>query len=231
MRAGHLRHGLLAPGTCGASTVRVLLIARKLAEPFRQPRGLFGKLMGFLLSRVHRQANEWTLGLLDIRPTDQVLEVGFGPGLAIQKAATMASQGWVAGVDFSETMVHQARKRNASAIAAGRVDLQYGSLSSRPYRADTFDKIFAVNVMYYLPEPLPVLKELWRVMKAGGRMALFLVAKEDMAKKLFAHTGVLLLYTGEEILQLLVQAGYRRARFKTRRIKMIGTGICALAEK
>jgi ubiquinone/menaquinone biosynthesis C-methylase UbiE len=204
---------------------------RKLAEQFRQPRGLFGKLMGFLLSRVNRPAHKRTLGLLNIRPTDQVLEVGFGPGLAIQKAATMASQGWVAGVDFSETMVHQARKRNASAIAAGRVDLQYGSLSSRPYRADTFDKIFAVNVMYYLPEPLPVLKELWRVMKAGGRMALFLVAKEDMAKKLFAHTGVLLLYTGEEILQLLVQAGYRRARFETRRIKMIGTGICALAEK
>lgn len=124
MRAGHLRHGLLAPEPCGASTVRVPLIARKLAEQFRQPRGFFGKLMGFLLSRVNRQANEWTLGVLDIHPTDQVLEVGFGPGLAMQKAATMASQGWGAGVDFSETMVQLARKRNASAIAAGRVDLQ-----------------------------------------------------------------------------------------------------------
>lgn len=62
-------------------------------------------------------------------------------------------------------------------------------------------------------------------------MALFLVAKEDMVGKLFARTGVLILYTGEEVVQLLVQAGFRRARFETRGIKMIGTGICALAEK
>jgi ubiquinone/menaquinone biosynthesis C-methylase UbiE len=211
--------------------VRDLLLVRKLAEQLRRPRGFFGKLVGFLLSRVNRQANEWTLGLLDIHPTDQVLEVGFGPGLAIQKAATMASQGWVAGVDFSGTMVQLACKRNAPAIAAGRVDLRYGNLSALPYRADTFDKIFAVNVMYYVPDPIPGLQELWRVMKPGGRIALFLVAKEDMAKKFIAQTGVLILYSGEEVVQLLVQAGFRRARFETRRIKMIGTGLCALAEK
>jgi ubiquinone/menaquinone biosynthesis C-methylase UbiE len=231
MRGGNLLHGLHKLGPYGAGALRAPFMVRKLAEQLRRPRGLLGQLTGLLLSRLNQRANEWTLGLLDIHPTDKVLEVGFGPGLAIQKAATIAVQGWVAGVDFSETMVQLARKRNAPAIAVGRVDLQCGSLTALPYAADTFDKAFAVNVMYYLPEPLASLKELWRVMKPGGRIALFLVAKEDLAKRFIARTGVLTLYSGEEVAQLLAQAGFRRAWFETTRLTKVGMGVCAVAVK
>jgi len=66
----------------------------------------------------NRDANYWTVGLLDVKPTDHVLEIGFGPGLAIQKVAAIVSKGLVAGVDSSETMLKLAQKRNAASIAA-----------------------------------------------------------------------------------------------------------------
>jgi ubiquinone/menaquinone biosynthesis C-methylase UbiE len=231
MSAEHLLRGLLRSGPWGADAARFPLIARTLAKQLRRPSGLCGKLVARLISRVNRQANEWTLGLLEIHPTDKVLEVGFGPGLAIEKAATIATHGWVIGVDFSETMVQLTRRRNAPAIAAGRVALLYGTLPALPYRADAFDRIFAVNVIYYLPEPMASFQELWRVMKPGGRMALFLYAKEAMAKRRFARAGGLLLYTAEEVVQLLTQARFRRVWFEAKRMKRMGLGICALAQK
>jgi hypothetical protein len=74
-------------------------------------------------------------------------------------------------------------------------------------------------------------QELWRVMKPGGRMALFLYAKEAMAKRRFARAGGLLLYTAEEVVQLLTQARFRRVWFEAKRMKRMGLGICALAQK
>lgn len=67
---------------------------------------------------------------MNIHPSDFVLEVGFGPGLSIQKVASIVSQGWVAGIDFSKKMVKGATKRNAAVISAGRVELKHGNASS-----------------------------------------------------------------------------------------------------
>ncbi len=200
-----------------------------LALQFRRPSGFLGRVVGFLF-RVNREGNEWTLGLLEVQPTDHVLEVGFGPGLAIQKAAALASRGKVAGVDFSEAMLKQARKRNAAAIAAGRVELTLGDAAALPYPNDSFDKVFAANVVYFWKDPLANLNELRRVLKPGGRLALYLIAKEDMAKFKFTQTGVYTLYAGEDVVRLFVQAGFRRARFETK-AERLRTGVCALAEK
>ena len=42
------------------------------------------------MTKVNRQANDWTVELLRIQSTDHVLEVGFGPGMGIKKAAAIA---------------------------------------------------------------------------------------------------------------------------------------------
>lgn len=203
-----------------------------LAKQFRQPSGFLGNLVGLVL-RLNLQGIDWTIGLLDIQPTDHVLEIGFGPGHAIQKVATLASQGRVAGIDFSEAMVRQARKRNAAAIAAGRVELVHGDASvllSLLYPSNVFDKAFAANIIYFWKDTVANLKELHRVLKPGGRLALYFIAKDHLTKLKLTRTGVYTLYSGEEAVQVLTQTGFRNARFvsKSERLR---TGICALAEK
>lgn len=74
----------------------------------------------------------WTISLLDIKPDDRLLEIGFGPGFAIELISKIASEGFIAGVDHSEVMVQQAEKRNARAIRDGKVVLRHGSVSHLP---------------------------------------------------------------------------------------------------
>ena len=72
-----------------------------------------------ILAIKNRERNVWTISLLDIQPSDQVLEIGFGPGQAIQKVAKLTPNGFVAGIDLSDMMVSQASKRNTAAIRFG----------------------------------------------------------------------------------------------------------------
>ena len=72
---------------------------------YRQPTGIIGQFVGRRMARQHQPENAWTVSLLDIQPTDRVLEVGFGPGIAVELLAAQASQGFIAGVDFSPAMI------------------------------------------------------------------------------------------------------------------------------
>jgi len=92
-----------------------------------------GRIAGEVMVRQHRPETAWTLHLLDIQPTDTVLEVGFGAGQGIKLAAERVTSGRIRGIDLSEEMVRVATRRNASAIKAGRVALSQGSITALPF--------------------------------------------------------------------------------------------------
>src|SRR5262245_8870791 len=93
----------------------------------------------------NRKRNAWAVSLLDLQPDDRVLEIGYGPGLAIRELSRIAHAGYVCGVDHSELMLRQASRRNADAIRHGVVDLRLGSVDALPAFDAAFDKILAVN--------------------------------------------------------------------------------------
>ena len=148
------------------------LVDSLLMRAFGRPKGILGRLGGLIMARTNQQCAAWVIGLLDIQPNDSVLEVGFGPGVGIQLLAKSASAGYVAGVDDSEEMVAQARARNVKAFESGRVDLRHGSVESLPFEDQTFDKALAINSMQVWPDAVTGLREMRRVMKTGGRIAL-----------------------------------------------------------
>jgi 16S rRNA C967 or C1407 C5-methylase (RsmB/RsmF family) len=109
-------------------------IFRRVARAFAQPRGLSGSAAGWIMG--HRYSNvrrsRWVVDLLDVQPTDHVLEIGFGPGVAIAELAERVTAGRVVGVDSSPVMLRQARRRNAAAIAAGLVRLHMAPVRTCP---------------------------------------------------------------------------------------------------
>ena len=147
-----------------------------LVQQFGKPSGPLGVLAGLIMRvrRSNRVRNLRTLELLDVRPEDRVLEVGFGPGLAVARAAELALAGKVVGIDHSQLMLRQARRRNVEAIRSGRVELLLGSADALPRFEGRFDKVLAVNVYMFWKDPVSVLSGLRQVMKPGGRIAITL---------------------------------------------------------
>jgi ubiquinone/menaquinone biosynthesis C-methylase UbiE len=143
-----------------------------LMQMFGRPKGLLGRLGGIILARTKRDFTQWVIPLLEVQSDSKVLEVGFGPGVAIQILAATASTGFVAGVDYSQEMVEQATTRNAKAIAAGIVQLHYGSVEKLPFADDTFDRALAINSMQVWSDEMAGLREIRRVMTEGGQIAL-----------------------------------------------------------
>jgi ubiquinone/menaquinone biosynthesis C-methylase UbiE len=141
-----------------------------LMRMFGHPRGLLGRLGGVIMARGNRRYAVWVIDLLDVQQHDNVLEVGFGPGVAIQLLAGSARH--VAGVDASPEMLRQATQRNAETISDGRVELHQGSADHLPFEDGSFDKVMAINSMQVWPDASAGLREIRRVLKAGGALAL-----------------------------------------------------------
>jgi len=120
----------------------------------------------------NRQRNRWVVSLLGVQPADKVLEIGFGPGLAVAELVR-AGAGHVYGVDHSGVMLRQASRRNAAAIRAGRVTLINASVDQLPAALDgSFDAILAVNSLGFWPAPTQRLAELCQRLAPGGRIAI-----------------------------------------------------------
>ncbi len=138
------------------------------------PRGAAGRVTAWEMAHrpSNRQRSAWVVSLLGAQPADQVLEIGFGPGVAIAQLVR-AGAGHVYGIDHSSVMLRQASRRNAAAIRAGRVTLIRASVDQLPPALDgPFDAIIAINSLAFWPAPAERLAELRRRLAPGGRVAI-----------------------------------------------------------
>ena len=191
-----------------------------LDAAFAHPRGLLGWLGGTIMARSTAQRNAWTLSLLDIGPDDCILEVGCGPGALIKTLSTRATAGSVVGLDLSATMLREASKRNAQAIREGRVRLEAGSSTDLPFEEASFDKVLSANSLPFWPDQEAGVREMQRVLRPGGMIALILQPR-------WARTESDVKQIGEGLVSLLSQVGFQQARLEFKPMKPIAS-VCAL---
>ena len=186
-------------------------LALAIRSQFRQPRGFVGGLVRWemALRASNRQRNVWAVGLLGVQPTDRVLEIGFGPGIAIRELSRRATHGLVYGVDHSAVMVRQATRRNTAAERAGYVVLRLGAAEQLPTCAAPFDKVLAVNTMGMWREPDAGLQAVHRLMRPGGRIA---IVSQLRCPGATAETTVA---AGRAIAARLTAVGFTRIRSDT----------------
>jgi SAM-dependent methyltransferase len=152
---------------------------------------------------VHEFARRAILDALALGPDDDLLDLGCGGGLLLRDAlATCAS---ATGLDHSQEMVDLARERARGA----RVVL--ASAERLSFRDATFSAVAMSIVFFFLDDPVGVLRECRRVLRPGGRLAVYTTGPElrgtPAAPEPIASRGHF--YTDEELAELARRANLR----------------------
>ena len=176
-----------------------------IGRQLRNPSGFGGGLIARLMAFANRQPNRIAIDALKIAPRDTVLELGFGPGSAIRTLNSMVPHGRVFGIDHSAAMLAQASRYNRRAIRIGRVQLQQGRFDALPWASDTFDKILAVNVVYFFCADAAEIREARRVLRPGGMMAIYATHKSAMTRWRFCCPETHRLFDEHELLTLILK--------------------------
>jgi len=211
-----------AVARAGIAAVRAL--DRDVIGQAHHPRGAAGRVAAWEMAHrpSNRQRSRWVVSLLSVRPADQVLEIGFGPGVAVA-ALVRAGAGHVYGIDHSGVMLRQASRRNAAAIRAGRVTLIRAPVDQLPPALDgPFGAILAVNSLAFWPAPAEQLAGLRRRLAPGGRIA---IASQPRCPGATADTSRA---AAREIEDLLRAAGF--THLNTQTLPLSPPVACVLAE-
>jgi ubiquinone/menaquinone biosynthesis C-methylase UbiE len=186
---------------------------KTLLDQCRKPTGWRGRFILWKMNRGHSDMTDWGLSHVSIEKSDTILDIGCGGGRTVSKLAAIAAQGHVCGIDYSPDSVATSRKTNAQGVAAGRVEIQQGSVSKLPFPDSTFDLVTAVETHFFWPDLPSDMREVFRVLKPGGSFIVIVEVykgankmAEKLAKK-FPSTAMNLL-SMEEHRELFAQTGY-----------------------
>ena len=179
------------------------------------PVGNLGKAMLRRMNGSHRPLRDWAFAQMEWKPDMRILDVGCGGGAAIADMLERAPGSVIYGADPSPDALILAGETNAAHLGS-RVFLEEAGVSALPFPEESFDLVTAVETVYFWPSPAADFREIRRVLKPGGRVAVLCEADDpaqvDMEKLNFALT----VYRPEELGALLRGAPFRNVLARRR---------------
>ena len=127
----------------------------------------------------------WAIETLAIAPTDRLLEIGCGPGVAALLACERLGKGAYVGVDRSGVAIARATERNLKNIEAGKAAFVKSPFADADLGGARFDKVFAIRVNFFWQggqHELPVVRA---ALKRRGRLS---IVYEPPRKGMMART-------------------------------------------
>jgi SAM-dependent methyltransferase len=142
-------YGTIAqPSTCDAASKWVKDQLNNLYRQFerllrqsRKPSGRFGRFLAWAMNVGHAGLTRWGLDFIEIARDMDVLVIG--GGRTVERLASIAADGKVVGIDYSQDAIAVARKKNQKLFDIGRVAILQESVSSMSFCDDAFDFVTA----------------------------------------------------------------------------------------
>lgn len=191
----------------------------KVAKQFGKPEGILGNLAGFIMA--NRSSNveriNWAIKLLNLKSTDNILEIGYGPGIAINIMSKTVKEGKIIGIDHSKVMYNQAYKRNIKDIKSGKIILIHDSISNLQNYNYTFDKILDINTFQFWENHFDILANLYNVLNENGTIEIVHQPRKPGATD--ADTRKM----GEYIFKSLNTAGFKNIKKEIKDMKPVST--------
>ncbi len=189
-----------------------------VARQFGRPRGLLGRVIGRGMARGNADFNRWFVHQIRelAEPNiGRIVELGPGPGIALQETLRAFPGARVWGIDPSPEMLSQFRTRNVDALRSGRlVAIEGGEESLKPLAP--VDLVLAAHVLYFWRQPDTTLAQIHSALRIGGWLALGYQLRRNMpamAQNRFPREGYLLYDSDDQIGALLEGAGFKQVRF------------------
>jgi ubiquinone/menaquinone biosynthesis C-methylase UbiE len=131
------------------------------ADSFDEPALAFWNLIG-----------QRTIERLRLKSGDRVLDVACGSGAsAIPAAQSVGESGTVLGVDLAERLLELARAK-ARQLGLTNIRFQVGDMERSGCADESFDAVVCVFGIFFLPDMARAVRELWRMVRQGGQLAI-----------------------------------------------------------
>lgn len=133
-----------------------------------------------------------------IGPGDRVLDVGCGTGAVARAAAQRVGvEGRVVGLDLNPRMLEVARR------VAPEIEWREGDAGDLPFENAAFDVVTSQFAAMFFPDPALALREMWRVVAPGGRLAVAVCGPLENAGGYAALAAVAERDCSPEVVELL----------------------------
>jgi ubiquinone/menaquinone biosynthesis C-methylase UbiE len=180
----------------------------------QKPSGWLGRLM-YRHPLGHYGFFQVALDRLQLQPEDVLLEIGCGGGVLVDMALKTAGRVW--GIDHGPDMVTLAHQKNRRALSEGRAGVVHGEAEVLPWAGSTFTCATGVEVLYFMQHPRRAFRELYRVLRPGGRLVLVTGAEPKSALSRLASCAwlrYLRFYSDQELASMLEETGFHWVQVK-----------------
>ena len=106
--------------------------------------------------------------LLELGAHGRMLDIGTGPGHIPLLVCDALADVSVLGIDLSRHMLALAEAHLSASPHVGRVRYRLSDAKGLDLPDASFDTVFSNTILHHIPDPLPFLKEAWRVLAPGG---------------------------------------------------------------
>jgi arsenite methyltransferase len=124
----------------------------------------------------HSDITDQTLALMDIQPTDRILDLGCGTGWAARRMARVTTSGEIVGLDVADVMLKRGEETSRE---FKNIRYVWGSAEKIPAEDGYFSKVLSVESFYYYADQAKALEELRRVMAPKARLFILINLYKD----------------------------------------------------
>lgn len=191
-----------------------MALDKKLYQNAKKPEGAGGVFMMNRMNERHRHMAKWGFSTIAIEKDDIALDVGCGGGANLEKLLEKIPNNKVCGIDYAQVSVSLSKKKNKKAVNTGRCEVLQADVGSLPFEDDSFTLITAFETVYFWPDMSKALREIYRVLKVGGR---FMICNEDdgLSNKENSVENIIegmKIYKGEELELMLKEANFKNIK-------------------
>lgn len=168
--------------------------------------------MARLLARGNAGFNRWLVGELSsaVNAPRTVIELGCGPGIALQQLLITYPESRVVGVDPSPVVLKTARRRNGDSVKAGRLELITGDAATAIGYGPA-DLIVACHVLYFWTNLANELQRIREALTPTGHLALGYQLRHNMppiSQRAFPAEGFILYDSDDQLATALENADF-----------------------